>query len=144
VGVSLQENPTLAIRLGPMAESRLYKIAHPAIFCDLSFVCPIQTGLTDHAINESDQRVISLTPPLFFLRAQNCWGSVRNYSTACRIDLTSVWCRHANRRRNMSGKQKTVCSLQTPPATFNWLLISSRSPRPWSSGNIMAGWKMRR
>ena len=25
-----------AIRLGPMAESRLYKIAHLAIFCDLS------------------------------------------------------------------------------------------------------------
>ena len=94
--ISLQENPTLAIRLGPMAESRLYKIAHPAIFCDLSFVCPIQTGLTDHAITESDQRVISLTPLLFFLRAQNCWGSVRNYSTAWRIDLTSVWCRHAN------------------------------------------------
>jgi hypothetical protein len=27
-----------------MAESRLYKIAHLAIFCDLSFVCLIQTG----------------------------------------------------------------------------------------------------
>jgi hypothetical protein len=26
--ISLQENPMLAIRLGPMAESRLYKIAH--------------------------------------------------------------------------------------------------------------------
>jgi hypothetical protein len=26
--ISLQENPTLAIKLGPMAESRLYKIAH--------------------------------------------------------------------------------------------------------------------
>jgi hypothetical protein len=44
--IPLQENPTLAIRLGPMAESRLYKIAHPAIFCDLSFVCLIQTGHT--------------------------------------------------------------------------------------------------
>jgi hypothetical protein len=68
VGVSLQENPTLAIRLGPLAESRLYKIAHPAIFLR-SEVCIIQTGLTDQAIIESDQRVISLTPPLFFLRA---------------------------------------------------------------------------
>ena len=33
--ISLQENPTLAIRLAPMAELRLYKIAHPAILCDL-------------------------------------------------------------------------------------------------------------
>jgi hypothetical protein len=30
--ISLQENPTLAIRLGLMAESRLYKIAHPQSF----------------------------------------------------------------------------------------------------------------
>jgi hypothetical protein len=30
--ISLQENLTLAIRLGPMAESRLYKIAHPQSF----------------------------------------------------------------------------------------------------------------
>jgi hypothetical protein len=50
--ISLQENPTLAIRLGPMAESRLYKIAHPAIFCDLSFT-PL-----GHASIESDQYVI--------------------------------------------------------------------------------------
>jgi len=27
--IPLQEKPTLTIRLGPMAESRLYKIAHP-------------------------------------------------------------------------------------------------------------------
>jgi hypothetical protein len=40
--IPLQKNPTLA--LDPMAESRLYKIAHPAIFCDPSFVCLIQTG----------------------------------------------------------------------------------------------------
>jgi hypothetical protein len=30
--ISLQEHPTLAIRLGPMAESRLYRIAHPQSF----------------------------------------------------------------------------------------------------------------
>src|SRR5260370_18285787 len=46
--IPLQENPTLAIRLGPMAESRLYKIAHPAIFCDLSFVCLIQNSNRPH------------------------------------------------------------------------------------------------
>jgi hypothetical protein len=41
-----------------MAESRLYKIAHPAILCDLSFVSLVKTGpTTDHAIIESDQRV---------------------------------------------------------------------------------------
>jgi hypothetical protein len=46
--IPLQENPTLAITLGPMAESRLYKIAHPAIFCDLSFVCLIQNSNRPH------------------------------------------------------------------------------------------------
>jgi len=44
--ISLQENPTLAIRLGPMAESRLYKIAHPAIFRDPSFACLIHMNRT--------------------------------------------------------------------------------------------------
>jgi hypothetical protein len=59
-----------------MAESRLYKIAHPAIFCDLSFGCLVQTGpATDHGITESDRSVISLTPPLFLLPAKNRWAA---------------------------------------------------------------------
>ena len=59
-----------------MAESRLYKIAHPAIFCDLSFGCLVQTGpATDHGITESDRSVISPTRPLFFLPAQNRWAA---------------------------------------------------------------------
>jgi hypothetical protein len=75
--IFLQENPTLAIRLGLMAESRLYKIAHPAILCDPSFGCLVQTGpATDHGITESDRSVISPTPPLFFLPAQNRWAAL--------------------------------------------------------------------
>jgi hypothetical protein len=46
--IPLQGKPTLAIRLGPMAESRLYKIAHPAIFCDLSFVRRIHMNRIEH------------------------------------------------------------------------------------------------
>jgi hypothetical protein len=42
----ISEHPTLAIRLGPMAESRLYKIAHPAIFRDPSFACLIHMNRT--------------------------------------------------------------------------------------------------
>jgi hypothetical protein len=43
------------------------------IFRDLSFACLIQTGpATDH-ITESDQRVISPTPRLRLLPAQNSW-----------------------------------------------------------------------
>jgi hypothetical protein len=63
--ISLQGNPTLAIRLGP---SRLYKIAHPRNLLRSKLCSPYSDWTTDHAITESDQRVISLTPPLFFLR----------------------------------------------------------------------------
>jgi hypothetical protein len=44
--ISVQENPTLAIMLGPMAKSRLYNIAHPAIFRDPSFACLIHMNRT--------------------------------------------------------------------------------------------------
>jgi hypothetical protein len=67
--IPLQENPTLAIRLGPMAESRLYKIAHPAIFCDLSFVCLIQNSNRPHYWTTPLSNQISakfLNRPLFF------------------------------------------------------------------------------
>jgi hypothetical protein len=79
--ISLQENPTLAIRLGPLAESRLYKIAHPAIFCDLSFVCLIQIGLW---ITPSPNWISAL---LFFLRAQNSWGRMEELFN-CLADCT--------------------------------------------------------
>ena len=67
--IPLQENPTLAIRLGPMAESRLYKMAHLAIFCDLSFVCLIQNSNRPHYWTTPLSNQISaqfLNPPLFF------------------------------------------------------------------------------
>src|SRR6478672_70098 len=89
--IFLQENPTLAIRLGPLAESRLYKIAHPAIFCDLSFVCLIQIGLR---ITPSPNWI---SAPLFFLRAQNSWGRMEGtIQLPGGLYFISVWCSHAN------------------------------------------------
>jgi hypothetical protein len=54
------------IRLSPMAESRLYKIAQPRNLLRSELHCLIQTGpsATDHDITESDQRVIFPTPPI--------------------------------------------------------------------------------
>jgi hypothetical protein len=58
--ISLQKNPMLAIKLGPMAESRLYKIAHLQSFAIRALLALFKpTTLPDHAIIESDQRVIS-------------------------------------------------------------------------------------
>jgi hypothetical protein len=62
-----------------LASSRLYKIAHPAIFCDLSFVCLIQIGLW---ITPSPNWISAL---LFFLRAQNSWGRMEEH---CLADCT--------------------------------------------------------
>jgi hypothetical protein len=79
--VSLQENPTLAIRLGPMAESRLYNIAHPAIFRDPSFACLIHMNRTlqrksppvSRPLHRECHNVSSGAPEA--LPAQNSWAA---------------------------------------------------------------------
>jgi len=58
--ISLQEKTTQAIRLAPMAECRLYKIAHlQSSRSELRLPYFKLAPLPGHAIIESDQRVIS-------------------------------------------------------------------------------------
>jgi hypothetical protein len=68
---ALARHPSSFIKLGPMAESRLYKISHLQSFarseCCLLF--------TDNAITESDQRVISPNLPIVLPACQNSWAA---------------------------------------------------------------------
>src|SRR5258707_8248346 len=75
-----------------MAETRLYKIAH---LQSLRSECCLPYSRTT-AITESDQRVISPNLAIVLPACPKQLGCMGNDSTAWRIVLTSVWCRHAN------------------------------------------------
>jgi hypothetical protein len=104
MAISLREHPTLAMRLGPMAESRLYKIAHPAIFCDLSFVRLIHTNRIEHFKEQPGQSAGLCIENAIMRHRRSArrpacpkqLGRMGNDPTTWRIVLTSVWCRHAD------------------------------------------------